>query len=129
MRTIFGFICAVAALATSSFAHAQSTGRVPRSAVTQEVRQTARKLAHAWIDTASAGTLDQLADRSIAFAGMVPGLFVVLDGHRMSATQALKDSALTILGQHTTGEDAEAIRNTVYALMEIADGRASRGSR
>jgi hypothetical protein len=60
---------------------------------------------------------------------MVPGIDVMLDGKRLNATQALTDSALTILGPHTFSEDAGAIRNTVYALMEIAEGRASRHRR
>ncbi|MCC7435679.1 MAG: hypothetical protein IT363_13415 [Methanoregulaceae archaeon] len=94
--------------------------------VPSEVRSTAKSLAKAWITTASPDTLDQLAYRSIAFAGMVPGIEVVLDGRRMSATTALKDSALTIIGQHDQQRDAEAIRNIVYALHEIGAGRTFR---
>lgn len=83
-------------------------------------------LAKAWITTASPDTLDKLAYRSIAFSGMVPGIDVVLDGRRMSATTALKDSAMTILGQHEQQRDAEAVRNIVYALYEIGAGRTFR---
>lgn len=87
----------------------------------------ARKLANSWVDTASATTLDQLSNRSIAFAGMVPGLYVVVDGHRLQAGRALMDSALTIIKSTDNHADAAAIRNTVCILMEVANGRVTRG--
>lgn len=86
----------------------------------------ARRLAKAWVDTASRNTIDSLAQRSIAFSGMVPGVFVVLDGKRFSATQALTDSGLTILGKHDEAADAGAMRNIVYTLNEIAEGRSKK---
>src|SRR5579862_6672144 len=97
--------------------------------VSQQVRSLARKLAVAWVKEAAPTTLDSLSQRSIAFSGMVTGTYVELDGHRMSVRQALTDSALTILGQHNQSEDAGAIRNIVYTLTEIADGRATRNSK
>lgn len=120
MRKLLACVCV--ALILSSFAPANG----PKSVVSSEVRQTARRLAHAWVDTASATTLDQLANRAIAFAGMVPGLSVVIDGKKMNAGRALVDSGLTIIGSNDNAADAAAIRNTVYILMEIADGRAKR---
>lgn len=107
---------------------APAQARLPQSyaRVSSEVRSTAKILAQAWITTASPDTLDKLAYRSIAFAGMVPAIDVVLDGRRMSATTALKDSAMTILGQHEPQRDAEAVRNIVYALNEIRAGRTLR---
>lgn len=57
---------------------------------------------------------------------MVPDMEVVLDGKRYTATQVLMDSALTIIGQKDERADATAIRNIVYALTQIADGRARR---
>lgn len=91
--------------------------------VSAEVRKEARKLVDAWIKTAGATTLDGLANRTIAFAGLVPGLDVTMDGKQMSATDALINSSLTIIKSHSNDEDARAIRNAVYALMEIAQGR------
>ncbi len=96
--------------------------------VSQDVKVSARKLAKAWIETASAQTLDQLANRSIAFAGMVAGWEVTLDGRRFDAGQALVDSGLTIIKSNVNEADAAAMRNTVYILMEVASGRAKRQS-
>jgi len=59
----------------------------------------------------------------------VTGLYVVLDGKRMSAKQALMDSGLTILKKNDLDADAAAIRNTVYTRTEIAEGRVTRGTR
>src|SRR6185503_2970381 len=97
-----------------------------KASISADVKRAARKLAHSWVETAGAQTLDQLANRSIAFAGMVPGVYVELDGKRLNATQILMDSALTIIKSNVNEADAAAIRNTVYALMEIAEGRVSR---
>ena len=98
-----------------------------KTVVSMQVRSAARKLANVWVEQASPPTLDSLAQRSIAFAGMVPGTYVVLDGKRFSAPQALMDSALTILNLNNFEADAGAIRKIVYTLMEIAEGRARRG--
>jgi hypothetical protein len=100
-----------------------------KAAVATQTRSLARKLATAWVETAAPGTLDQLAQRSIAFAGMVSGRYVFLDSTRMPATQVLTDSALTILNKNAFEADAGAIRNIVYALTEIAEGRASMNRR
>jgi hypothetical protein len=97
-----------------------------QSSASSEVRKTAKKLATAWID---GGSLDQLAYRTVAFSGMTPDLDVVLDGKRLSATQIFMDSALSIIGQKDERTDATAIRNIVYALTEIADGRATKRKR
>jgi len=94
--------------------------------VSGDVRVTARKLAQAWVDSASAETIDALAHRSNAFAGMVPGVIVRLDGKRMLAETVLTNSALTILKGSDQEQDARAARNCVYALMEIANGRVAR---
>ncbi len=102
-----------------------ATAQAQRS-VTTEVRAVARKLAHAWVDTASAQSLDQLANRTIAFAGMVPGMAVVIDGRKMDAGRALIASGLTIIKSNDNDADANAMRNAVYILMEIANGRAKR---
>ena len=67
-----------------------------------------------------------MASRSIAFSGMVAGLSIDLDGRRMDASRALVDSGVTILKDGTVDQDAAASRNTVYALMEIAEGRIYR---
>ncbi len=101
--------------------------QIAKATIDAETKRVARKLANSWVDTASATTLDQLANRSIAFAGMVPGIYVVLDGKRMNAGQALIDSALTIIRQQDNAADAAAIRNSVYILNEIARGRTTRG--
>jgi hypothetical protein len=128
MKTLYALAVGLLIL-FSGTAHAQSRSHAAKPLVTTEVRAAARKLAHAWVETASAQTLDQLANRSMAFAGMVPDLLVVLDGHRFSATQVLNDSALTILRNNTTEADAAAARNTVYTLMEIAEGRVTHSHR
>ena len=70
--------------------------------------------------------MDEMASRSIAFGGMVAGLYIDLDGRRMDASQTLVDSGLTILKNGTIDQDAAASRNTVAALMEIAEGRVFR---
>jgi hypothetical protein len=101
------------------------TAQAQRS-VTTEVRTVARKLAHAWVDTSSAQTLDQLANRTIAFAGMVPGILVVIDGRKMDAGRALIASGLTIIKSNDNDADANAMRNAVYILMEIAKGKTKR---
>ena len=100
-----------------------NAGPIQRSPVT-DVRMQARMLADDWIRTASVANLDDLAMRTSAFAGLVPKATVDLDGHLMSANQALMDSAKTILGPHTPEEDAVAVRNVVYTLDFIAQGRA-----
>jgi hypothetical protein len=106
--------------------HGNQATQLQRHAASPETRKKAKELANAWVDTASGQTLDQLANRSIAFAGMVAGLYVELDGHWMTANDALVNSALTIIKSQDNDADARAIRNTVYALMEISEGRTFR---
>lgn len=65
--------------------------------VSTEIRRAAKKLAYSLVESASTQTLDWLAYREIAFAGMVPGVTVVLDGQKMDAGKALMDSGLTII--------------------------------
>jgi hypothetical protein len=114
-------LCVSLSLFLACLAPAQS--RIPST----DARQMARKLAHAWVDSAAAGPkIDDLANRSIAYSGMVAGLWVTLDGKRFKADQALMDSALTLLGPSNMVADARAMRNTVYILTEIAEGRASK---
>jgi hypothetical protein len=91
-----------------------------------ETRAMAKKLIQSWVDTAGATTLDGLANRSIAFAGLVPNVTVFLDGKRFDASRALVDSALTIIKSNSNDADAAAIRNTVYILREIAEGRTTK---
>ena len=76
-----------------------------------------------WVHIAGPESIDGLAWRTMAFAGLVAEVDVILDGHRMSATQALLDSALTLVDAKTIGEDAHALRNITYALNLIVDGR------
>jgi hypothetical protein len=125
----FAFILALLTLFLLAAGPAAGTGQLRgavQSRASTEVRKTARKLATAWID---GGSLDQLAYRTVAFSGMTPNLDVVLDGKRLSATQVFMDSALSIIGQKDERTDATAIRNIVYALTEIADGRATKRKR
>lgn len=119
-------VAVVLFLALSLALPAQSKRSQTFTQAPSETRAAARRLIDAWIDTAKPETLDALAYRSIAFLGTVSEYDVVLDGHRMSTTDAIKNSALTILGMHTVAEDAQAIRNLVYALDEIARGRTYR---
>ena len=125
----FRLILAIFILSTFSASALTTPGLVQRKAtkstalVSTEVRKEARKLVDAWISTAGATTLDGLANRTIAFAGLVPGLDLTLDGKKISATDALVNSSLTIIKSHSNDDDARAIRNAVYALMEIAQGR------
>lgn len=125
-----GILCALFLLVILGLAPAAAAVpiQVTKATIDAETKRSARKLANSWVDTASASTLDQLANRSIAFAGLVPGIFVVLDGKRMNAGQALIDSALTIITQSNNSADAAAIRNSVYILNEIANGRTTRGN-
>lgn len=130
LQTLTACALLLCALACSGLAETcPSPPTKAKSLVSAEVRRAARKLAFAWVETAKAGMLDELSRRSIAFAGMVPGLFVVLDGKRMNAGQSLIDSALTIIGTHDDVADAGAIRNSVYILMEISEGRVSRNQK
>jgi hypothetical protein len=115
-------IILIAALLLATFVvHAQSGNT--RSLVPADVRQAAKKLATAWIETVTPSEANSLAQRSIAFAGLVPNLDVQLDGKRFSIRQALCDSGVTLLGNHDVVADAGAIRNIVYTLNEIAQGR------
>jgi hypothetical protein len=130
LRTLaaaFLFLSVTTAFASSPMNDVQP--RISRTAVTTQTRTLARKLATAWVETAAPATLDQLAQRSIALAGMVTGTYVLLDGKRILAAQTLTDGALTILNQNTFEADAGAIRNIVHALTEIAEGRASMNRR
>ena len=125
-------LVAVLLVATSTFAAPASGQRRPgpsKAILSSEVKKEARKLVDAWLGTAGANTLDGLANRTIAFAGLVPGLDVTLDGKQMSAGDALIASALTIIKSHSNDEDARAIRNAVYALMEISQGRVKASKR
>ena|SRR5687768_11961048 len=98
-----------------------------RAGLPSDVRAEARSLAFAWVHCAKPGpSMDEMASRSIAFSGMVAGLSIDLDGRRMDASRALVDSGVTILKDGTVEQDAAASRNTVYALMEIAEGRTYR---
>lgn len=124
MRT--GFLSLILLASAANAGAGEPTQSRAKTTVTKEVRQSARKLAHAWIDTASASTLDALSNRSIAFAGMVPGVYVKLDGRMMRADRSLVDSGLTIIKSSDNHADAQAIRNTVYILMEVAEGRVFR---
>jgi len=125
MLTILSLLLLLAAASFSSsrLATGSQAPRTIKATVSADVKRAAKKLAFAWVETASAETLDSLANRSIAFSGMVAGLYVTLDSKAFNAGQALIDSALTILKSNTLDADAGAIRNTVYALMEIAEGR------
>lgn len=113
--------------------NAVSSGQRPsgdRAALATDVRTLARQLAFAWVHCAKPGAgIDEMAYRSIAFAGMVGDGSIELDGRRIGASQALVDSGLTLLKSGTVEQDAAAMRNTVYALMEIAEGRVFRASR
>ncbi|HTQ10709.1 MAG TPA: hypothetical protein VMI31_11600 [Fimbriimonadaceae bacterium] len=119
----------VVALLVLAFTACFASRAKGRPVLSHQVRSLARKLAVAWVREAAPNTLDSLSQRSIALAGMVTGTYVVLDGRRFSVVQALTDGALTILGQHSESEDAGAIRNIVYTLTEIADGRVSRNAK
>lgn len=124
--------CALLLCALACFGLAETRPRPAqksKSLVSAEVQRAARKLAFAYVETAKAQTLDELANRTIAFAGMVPGLYVVLDGKRMNAGTALLDSGLTIIKSSDNDADARAIRNSVYILMEVSKGRVSRGQK
>ena len=79
-----------------------------------------------WLHIRGSESIDGLAWRTMAFAGLVPDVDVILDGHRMSAKQALLDSALTLVDSKTIGQDANALRNITYALSLIVDGRTVR---
>jgi hypothetical protein len=56
----------------------------------------------------------------------VPKVTVVIDGHKMDAGRALISSGLTIIKSNDNDADANAMRNSVYILMEIATGKAKR---
>ncbi len=92
-----------------------------------DVRLEARMLASDWIRTASVANLNDLAFRTSAFAGLVPGTVVTLDGRQHSADRVLMDSVNTILGPHTPEEDAQSARNITYALDLIANGESRSG--
>jgi hypothetical protein len=105
----------------------RQNGSFGRAGLPADVRGEARKMAFAWVRCAKPGhSMDEMASRSIAFGGMVAGLYIDLDGRRMDASQTLVDSGLTILKNGTIDQDAAASRNTVAALMEIAEGRVFR---
>ncbi len=87
-----------------------------------DVRLEARILASDWVRTASVANLNDLALRTSAFAGMVPGTIVKLDGRAHSADRVLMDSVNTIVGPHTGEDDAQAVRNITYTLDLIANG-------
>ena len=61
-------------------------------------------------------------DKEGAFAGLVPRVQVTLDGRTHDLDRVLMDSAQTLVGLHAPEEDAQAIRNIVYALDEVAKG-------
>jgi hypothetical protein len=88
-----------------------------------DVRSEARTLADGYVRTATTASLNDLAFRTAAFAGLVPGVQVTLDGRALALDRVLMDSAQTLLGLHTPEEDAQAVRNIVYALDEVAKGR------
>src|SRR3954470_16745176 len=99
LRLLFAalvLLCSTTSFASGSRAH-------PRASVatSAQVRSAARKLANVWVEKAAPETLGSLSQRSIAFAGMVSGTYVMLDGKRFSAAQALMDSALTLLNNNT----------------------------
>ena len=87
-----------------------------------DVRAEARVLADSYVRTATITSLNDLAFRTAAFAGLVPMTQVTLDGRTLELDRVLMDSAQTLLGQHTPEEDAQAVRNIVYALDEVAKG-------
>jgi hypothetical protein len=121
----------VAAVAFTSGMAAESTVFLPQSsqpaqmAASKTARDEARKLLSDWIHISGPEDIDGLAWRTMAFAGLVAEVDVVLDGHRMSATQALLDSALTLVDAKPIGQDAHALRNITYALNLIVDGRTA----
>ena len=80
----------------------------------------------AFVETAAANTLNSLAYRSIAFAGMVSGQYVVVEGQRVRADQGLIDSGLVLVNDHSHEEDAAAVLNMMRILTEIAEGRVTR---
>ena len=92
-------------------------------AASKTARDEARILLYDWVHITGPESIDGLAWRTMAFAGLVAELDVILDGLRMSATQALLDSALTLVDAKTIGQDAHALRNITYALNLIVDGR------
>lgn len=87
-----------------------------------DLRAEARKLADDYVRTATTTHLNDLAFRTAAFAGLVPRVQVTLDGRTHELDRVLMDSAQTLVGLHTPEEDAQAIRNIVYALDEVAKG-------
>jgi hypothetical protein len=87
-----------------------------------DVRAEARNLANDYVRTATPAHLNDLAFRTAAFAGLVPKTQVTLDDRTHALDRVLMDSAQTLLGLHTPEEDAQAIRNIVYALDEVAKG-------
>jgi len=89
----------------------------------KSARDEARKLLSDWVHIAGPESIDGLAWRTMAFAGLVAELDVILDGSRMSATQALLDSALTLVDSKTIAQDAHALRNLTYALDLVVEGR------
>ena len=97
-----------------------------RMAASKLAREEGKLLLKDWLHIRGAESIDGLAWRTMAFAGLVPDVDVVLDGHRMSAKQALLDSALTLVDSKTIGQDANALRNITYALSLIVDGRTVR---
>jgi hypothetical protein len=113
-------------LSVALAAHAGPPAGKSKTLPDAEVRRAARKLAYSYIETASTPTMNWLAYRTVAFAGMVRGLDVVLDGHRLDAARALLDSGLTLLQDKDHYADARAIRNTVAILMELSAGRATK---
>ena len=121
--------CFVIAALLLSVCAVQAQSSRANSLVPAEVRQAAKKLVTAWIETVTPSEANSLAQRSIAFAGLVPNLDVELDGKRFSIRQALSDSGITLLGNHDVVADAGAIRNIVYTLNEIAQGRVFRSVR
>jgi hypothetical protein len=87
-----------------------------------DVRAEARRLADDYVRTATTTHLNDLAFRTAAFAGLVPKTQVTLDDRMHPLDRVLMDSANTLLGMHTPEEDAQAVRNIVYALDEVAKG-------
>ncbi len=96
----------------------------PQQSPISDVRLEARTLASDWVRTASVANLNDLAFRTSAFAGLVPDTFVTLDNRTHPADRVLMDSANSILGPHTSEEDAQSVRNIVYTLDLIANGHA-----
>lgn len=123
------FLPFLAALAFSAGLAAESTKlseqslQPVRMAASKTARDEAKKLLSDWVNIAGPENIDGLAWRTMAFAGLVAEVDVILDGHRMTATQALLDSALTLVDAKTIVEDAHALRNLTYALCLIVDGR------